>query len=152
MIHDLNVCHTIQRFPHVQRPWHNSRQPFLDQLAGVPTSDGQSLFLEASQKCTTEAERDICYDYNIMMLSIFHGWHFALNALRENLFFFCPNLRITLMKTCRRKEATQQTRRNQRNWRAACPLSHGTLWAKHNIFFFHKDGNMSWKKGDYHMS
>lgn len=137
-IHDLNVCHVIQRFPHVQRPWHNSRQPFLDQLAGAPTSDIQSLFLEASQKCTTEAKRDICYDYNIMMLSIFHGWHFALNALREDLFFFffSPNLRITLIKTRRRKKATQQTRRNQWNGHAACPLGHGTLWTKHYNFFF----------------
>lgn len=52
-------------------------QSLLVRLPGVclqcDTSDSQSLFLEASQKCTTEAERDIYYDYHIMMLPIFHG-------------------------------------------------------------------------------
>lgn len=153
MILDLNVCHTIQRFPHVQRPWHNSRQPFLDQLAGVPTSDSQSPFLEDSQKCTTEAERDICYDYNIMMLSIFHSWHFALDALRENLFFF-PTYESRLWK-----HAEERRQHNKRDVTRETDMLHAH-WVtepceqKHNIFFsfFHKDGNMSWKKGDHHMS
>lgn len=48
-------------------------------------SESQSLRLEDSQKPTTDAAQDIYYDYNKMILSIFHSWHFVLSASPEKI-------------------------------------------------------------------
>lgn len=100
------------------------------------------------------AERDIGYDYNIMMRSIFHGWHFALDALHENLFFFSTTYESRLWK-----HAEERRQHNKRDVTRETDMLHAHWVAEpweQNIniifFFFHKDGNMSWKKGDHHMS
>lgn len=93
VISEVNVCNIRQRSPSLlslfqlclcsgKRSRHNSGQAV--RLPGVclqcDTSDIQPLFLEASKNCTTEAEKDIYYDYYIIMLPIFHGWHSALST------------------------------------------------------------------------
>ena len=80
----IKCLHTTQRLQRFclctgKRPCHNSEQAqsLLVRLPGVwlqcDTSGGQSLFLEASQTRTAEADKDVCYGSHIMMLPIFHG-------------------------------------------------------------------------------